>query len=239
MSKEVKFKWKDEQSQGKLIGIIIVIGIVAFLLRYFGVMDYIKLENLAQIRSWIESFGILGPIIYIFLYIAACIFFLPGLPVGLAAGIAFGPFWGTIWCSLGSTLGATAAFMISRYAARGLIERKFGASIYFKKIDEGVKEHGWRMLMITRMVPLFPFNAQNYIYGLTKIKLLTYVLVSWLTMLPATIAFVFAGSSVANGTGDLKQTFMYLSIAAIVFVFLSLLPKWLRKKNKDLFAGVE
>lgn len=64
-----------------------------------------------------------------------------------------------------------------------------------KKIDEGVKQQGWRMLMITRLVPLFPFNVQNYVYGLTDIPFRTYVLVTLPTMIPATIAYNFASGS--------------------------------------------
>ncbi|SJZ37562.1 TVP38/TMEM64 family protein [Selenihalanaerobacter shriftii] len=232
-------KQEKKQGKGKFIGIIVAIGVVAFLLNYFGVMDYIKIENLPKIRTWIEGFGMLGPIVYILLYIAACVFFLPGLPIALVAGVAFGPIWGTVWCSIGSVLGATAAFLVARYAARDMIEAKFGDSDQFKKIDKGVEEQGWRMLMITRMVPIFPFNVQNYVYGLTKIKLVTYVLVSWITMLPAAIAFCFAGGSVANGTGNLGQTFMYLGIAAIALVFLSLIPKLIQKKNSDVLETAE
>jgi uncharacterized membrane protein YdjX (TVP38/TMEM64 family) len=91
-----------------------------------------------------------------------------------------------------------------------------------------VEKQGWRMLMITRLVPLFPFNAQNYVYGLTKISLPTYVLVSFICMLPACIAFNFMAGSVR--TGEFGKILLYLAIGAIVFVIISLVPGWIKKR---------
>jgi uncharacterized membrane protein YdjX (TVP38/TMEM64 family) len=103
-----------------------------------------------------------------------------------------------------------------------------------KKIDEGVKKHGWRMLMITRLVPIFPFNVQNYVYGITNISLGTYVFVSWICMLPGTIAYVFAGGALVSGKGDIRKTIMYLAIAGVFFVLVSLIPGMIKKRYKDV-----
>ena len=185
----------------KLAFIAGAIVLIVFAMKRFGVFQYISLENIAKIKDWILGFGLLGPFIYVLLWIAACVFFLPGLPVALVGGIAFGPYLGTLYSSIGSTLGATAAFLIGRYAARGMVEGWVHKNSQLRKIDEGVKKQGWRMLMITRLVPLFPFNVQNYVYGLTDIPLLTYVFVSWSCMIPGTLAFSFAGGSLSSEIG--------------------------------------
>jgi uncharacterized membrane protein YdjX (TVP38/TMEM64 family) len=91
------------------------------------------------------------------------------------------------------------------------------------------------MVLITRLVPVFPFNLQNYAYGLTDIPLSTFVLVSLPAMLPATIAYSFAAGSLR--TGDLEQTLWYLAIAAIAFVVVSLLPSWLVSRVGDDTLG--
>ena len=127
---------------------------------------------------------------------------------------------------------ATAAFLVARYVAREMVEGWAQSNPVFKKIDDGVAAQGWRMLMITRLVPLFPFNIQNYAYGLTKIGLLTYFLVSWICMLPGAIAFTFMGGSIVSGQGDLGKTFIYLGIGAVVFVIISLIPGWIKKRSK-------
>jgi uncharacterized membrane protein YdjX (TVP38/TMEM64 family) len=84
------------------------------------------------------------------------------------------------------------------------------------------------MVMITRLVPIFPFNVQNYVYGLTDIPLRTYALVTLPCMVPATVAFSFAAGSVR--TGDIGTTIWYLGVAAVFFVLLSLIPRWVRRR---------
>jgi uncharacterized membrane protein YdjX (TVP38/TMEM64 family) len=216
----------------KLVVAVVVLAAVIGLMKYFGLFQYVSMENIMNLKAWIDSLGALGPVAYILLFIAACLFFLPGLPIALLGGLAFGPILGATWASIGSTLGATAAFLVARYVAREMVEGWAQSNPVFKKIDDGVAAQGWRMLMITRLVPLFPFNIQNYAYGLTKIGLPTYFLVSWICMLPGAIAFTFMGGSIVSGQGDLGKTFMYLGIGAVVFVIISLIPGWIKKRSR-------
>ncbi len=222
---------QKKKSYVKLVLIITILAVGAFLMQYFGLFQQISIENMVNLKGWIEGFGLLGPLVYVVLYIAACLFFLPGLPIAVLAGLAFGPLMGAVWASIGSTLGASAAFLVARYAARGMVEGWVENNPLFKKIDEGVEKQGWRMLMITRLVPLFPFNLQNFAYGLTKINFTTYLLVSWICMLPGAIAFTFMGGAIVAGEGDLTTTFIYLGVGALFFVFISLLPGWLQKRK--------
>ncbi|SHH95980.1 TVP38/TMEM64 family protein [Clostridium grantii] len=208
----------------KSIMILIIIIIVILLLKFLGVFNYLNLENVNEINKWINSFGFFGPLVYILIYIAVCLFFLPGVPITIIGALAFGPIWGTVWVSIGSTLGAALSFLVGRFVARDMVSKWVNSNPQLKKIDEGVDKQGWRMLMITRLVPIFPFNLQNYVYGLTKINFFTYVLVSWICMIPGTIAYTFAAGAIING-GNIKNTFIYLGIAAVAFVGLSFLPK--------------
>jgi uncharacterized membrane protein YdjX (TVP38/TMEM64 family) len=193
-----------------------------------GVFELLTVENIDRIDAWFESLGWWAPLVFIVLWIAACVFFLPGLPISIAGGLIFGAVWGTVWTTIGANIGAAAAFLIGRYLARGMVDRQIRSNAGLRRIDEGVNRHGWRMLMITRLVPLFPFNIQNYVYGLTNIKLHTYVLVSLICMLPGTIAYNFAAGSVR--TGDFGRTLWYLGVAAVFFVLLSLIPGWIQKR---------
>ena len=216
-----------------LIILVVLVGIVV-LMRVLGLTKYISVQNIQKLNAWIKSFGAWGPVIYIGMFILSCVFFLPGIPITILGAVAFGAVKGTIYVSIGSTLGATAAFLIARYAARSMVEDWIKKNERLRKIDEGVREHGWRMLMITRLVPIFPFNVQNYVYGITNISLLTYVFVSWICMLPGTVAFVFAGGALVSGKGDIKKTMMYLAVAGIFFVIVSLIPGMIKKRYKDV-----
>jgi uncharacterized membrane protein YdjX (TVP38/TMEM64 family) len=216
-----------------LVGVLVAV-VVA--LKQFGVMEYFSKDNIQALNEKVESLGWLGPVLYIGIYIAGCLFFLPGLALTLVSGI-FGSLWGTVYVSIGSTIGAALAFLLARTAMRPMVEGWAQENKIFKKIDNGVEEHGWRMVMITRLVPFFPFNFQNYAYGLTKVPFWTYVLVSWICMLPGTAAYVIASGSIISGEGDVKKTLGILAVAAVIFVGLSFIPSLIKKRYALADAG--
>jgi uncharacterized membrane protein YdjX (TVP38/TMEM64 family) len=202
------------------------------LIWYFDLFKYISIDRISDLSDWINGFGLLAPIVFISLYVIATVLFLPGSPLTLLAGIIFGPIFGTIYVSIASTLGALLAFLTAKYMGREFIENKLGENDLFKKIDDGVKAQGWKMIAITRLVPIFPFNAQNYIYGLTNINVVTYTFVSWICMLPATFAYVFLGGSILAGDGDVVKTVTYVGIAIAIIVLLSMVSKLITQKNE-------
>ncbi|MDW7672624.1 MAG: TVP38/TMEM64 family protein, partial [Bacillota bacterium] len=162
---------KKQVNSRRLLTVAGILGALILLVRMTGLSQIIRLENATILRDWVAGFGAAGPLAYILLYIAACLLFLPGLPISILGALAFGPVLGTVFTSIGSTLGAAAAFLTARYTAREWIEGWLGDNETFRRIDRGVERQGWRMLLVTRMVPLFPFNLQNFAYGLTRIPL--------------------------------------------------------------------
>lgn len=220
---------KGKVSKLLKVDMLLLVGYAVFLMWFFNLFSLISMNRLAELQMWIESFGLLGPVVFMLLFIAAAVFFLPGGPFGIIAGIVFGPIFGTIWASIGSTIGAALAFLLGRYAFRGFAENLVAKNPNLKKIDDGVERNGWRMLMITRFVPLFPFNVQNYVYGLTKIRFTTFVLLSWLFMLPGTMAYVFIAGAAASGA-ELGTIMIYFAIGAVILVGLSFVPKLLKKR---------
>lgn len=211
---------------------ILILALVAIIVfaRLTGITDLLSLDNLGRLRDYIEGFGPAAPLVFILGYAVATVAFLPGTPLTLLAGLAFGPILGTLYVMVGATAGLTLAFLVARYAARGLVASWVEENERLQKLDGEVERQGWRILVITRLVPLFPFNLQNYAYGLTKIGLGTYVLVSAICIIPGVVAYTFAGGSVTSG--DLTRTFIYLGIAAVFFVLLSLIPGWIRRRNR-------
>ena len=220
-----------------LIKILIAVGVVAavyLVLRHYGVTDDIRLENVPKIKTWVSSFGRIAPIVYIGLYLVSTVFFLPGTPVTVLAGFVFGPLWGILYASVASIISVSVAFLIARYVARDLVEGWVKGNAQFRKIDEQVEEQGWRILMFTRLVPIFPFNLQNYAYGLTSIRFATYVLVSAIFMLPGTAVLVQLGGAFVSGEGNIWKTALYLGIAGVLMLLLSFIPKFLRKYQTKL-----
>lgn len=202
--------------------------------RALGLADAVRLDNLARLREWIAGFGPWAPAVFIGGYVAAVVAFVPALPLTILAGLVFGPLWGTVYTSIASTAGACLAFLLARYAARGVVARWMEPYPALGRIDRAVARHGARIVMITRLVPIFPFNLQNYAYGLTSIGFGAYALTSWLCMLPATVAFTTAAGAVVAGAWDVRRMLLLLGVAGVLIVGLSLLPRWLRGRSAAL-----
>lgn len=213
-----------------IVLLLVAAGVVAA--RSFGVGDLIRLENVARLKVWIEGYGALAPAIYIAGYILATVFFVPGLPITVLGGVAFGPVWGTVYVWIGATIGLGLAFLVARYAVRSTVERWVQASPRVAKMDGQVAEHGWRIVMLTRLVPIFPFNLQNYAYGITRIGFWPYLITSSICILPGSAAFTFAGGALSDGRGDIRRTLTYLGIAGVLLALISLIPRWIQRRNK-------
>lgn len=172
--------------------VILGIAVVAGLL---GVARYVNAQEfLRSALEWVRQLGTAGPVIFVGMYVIAAVLFLPGLILTLGAGALFGVVKGTIIVSISATLGATCAFLVGRHLARAWVEKKIHGNPRFKAIDEAVAREGWKIVGLTRLSPVFPFNLLNYAYGITKVSLRDYLLASWIGMIPGTIMYVYIGS---------------------------------------------
>lgn len=214
--------------------ILIVVGLVLvfILMKITGLLDI--LSDFDQFRALIENAGALGYVIYILLYILVAVFSLPASIVTIAAGIIFGPVLGAILALTGATIGAAAAFIIARYIARDLIVEKFGQNKIFLKIEEGVEKNGIDFLILTRLVPIFPYNIQNYAYGVTNLNFPAYVGISFITMAPGAFVYAYlAGEIAVNGIS--AGLFVKLLIAGVILFGVSQIPKiFARQKGINL-----
>jgi len=150
-------------------------------------------EILRNALQWIDSLGSVGAIAFITLYIIASIAFLPGSILTLGAGVVFGVILGSLYVFIGATLGATAAFLVGRYLARGWVSQKIEGNNKFRAIDEAVATEGFKIVFLTRLSPVFPFNLLNYAFGVTGVSLKDYFL-GCIGMIPGTIMYVYIGS---------------------------------------------
>ncbi|WP_231940138.1 TVP38/TMEM64 family protein [Dolichospermum compactum] len=147
------------------------------------------LQNTLQ---WINSLGAVGGIVFIGIYIIATLAFLPAAILTLGAGIIFGVIWGSLYVFIGATLGAVAAFLVGRYLARGWVKEKISRYKKFAIIDKAVSKEGLKIVLLTRLSPLFPFNLLNYALGVTSVSFKDYLLGS-VGMIPGTIMYVYIG----------------------------------------------
>ncbi len=190
------------KSKGKAAGRIKMVLILIALVGLLALGRALHLhERLKDVLVWIGHLGPLGMFIFVAIYIGATVLFLPGSILTLGAGVLFGVLKGTVLVSVGSTVGATAAFLIGRYLAREWVSRKIEGNPRFKAIDDAVAREGWKIVLLTRLSPVFPFNLLNYAFGLTKVSLKHYFFASWLGMLPGTVMYVYIGSLAGSLAG--------------------------------------
>jgi len=161
-------------------------------------------ELLRTVLMQIEDLGVWGPVAFIVTYNLATVLFIPGSVLTLGGGVLFGWWWGSIYVFIAATLGATFAFLIGRYLSRDRVIKYMEAHPKFKALDRAVSKEGLKIVFLTRLCPLLPFNLLNYALGITQVSLKDYVLGSF-GMIPGTIMYVYSGSLVGNiaaiGTG--------------------------------------
>lgn len=200
---------------------LLLIAAVTFVALYRDRID------LALLDSWLQSLGIWAPVGFVIFYAIATVAFVPGSFVTLAGGALFGPLWGSVLNLAGATLGATLAFAIARFVAADWVERK--ASGLLKRLIDGVDAEGWRFVAFLRLVPLFPFNLSNYALGLTRIRLLHYVIATAVFMAPGAVAYTWLGHAGRGALAGDTDAVRYGLIALGLIAAIALLPRLIRR----------
>lgn len=210
-----------------ILGIKVIMLVIIILGAIAGMMMLPVKDWLVGILEWTQGLGIWGPVFVVAFYIVACVLFLPGSVLSLGAGFIFKLLVGTITVSIGSTLGACAAFLVGRTVGRNWISRKVAVNEKFAAIDDAVGRQGFKIVLLIRLSPIFPFNLLNYAFGLTKVSIGKYALASWIGMLPGTLMYVYFGAglrSLADAaagkveTGSAGRIFFWFGLAATIAV---------------------
>lgn len=132
--------------------------------------------------------------LFVLAYVGSTVAILPGSVLTLAAGFAYGPLWGLAVASPASIIGATAAFLLGRTVLRGWVVRRLGNAQWLRAVEGAVARDGFRLVLLLRLSPLFPFALMNYALSLSGVGLRTYVTASAIGMLPGTAMYVYVGS---------------------------------------------
>jgi uncharacterized membrane protein YdjX (TVP38/TMEM64 family) len=180
----------------KSIGKILLV--TSLIVLAIAVAKYLQLQQLLYAAlAWIKTLGYLAPIAFIGIYNLATVLLIPGSLLTLGGGVIFGAVWGSIYVIIAATLGATFAFLIGRYLSRDWVRQQLEKYPKFKAIEAAVSKEGLKVVFLTRLSPIFPFNLLNYAFGVTSVSLRDYVLGS-IGMIPGTILYVYIGSLVGD-----------------------------------------
>lgn len=224
------------KAQGLWRPVVLILALVAILVaaRAFGLG-----ERLGALRGWIDGLGAWGPAVFVFMYAAAVVAALPGSALTVAAGALFGSVIGVIVVSIASTLGAGLSFLVARYFARGAVAGWLSTKEKFRRLDQLTEEHGAIIVALTRLVPIFPFNLLNYGFGLTRVRFWTYVLWSWLCMLPGTVLYVVGADAFTKGIAEGRVPWALIGALAAAAVVLTILVRYARRKLQAKEANTE
>lgn len=208
------------------IGIIVLIVILN---QIFGWSSYIgDIDNLSFLKAMVKENLAVAVLLYIVFTVVGCVVLaLPGVTFAILAGLLFGSVLGTICCSVATTIGAVLAFVVGRYFLKDSVKPLVIKNKYLKKwlFDTSGKNELF-ILMITRLVPIFPYNLQNFAYGITDIKFSTYTIGSFLFMLPGTAMYTVGTAGLTNS----ENRVLYIGIAVLLAVIVVGVGFFLKKR---------
>ena len=208
------------------IGIIVV---VLVLNHIFGWSEWLRnTDNLAFLSDMVNDHLLEAVLIYLAVtVIGSVVLAVPGVTFAIIAGLVFGPLLGTFCCVLAATLGAMAAFIAGRFFLKDSIKPSVEKNALLKKwlFDETGRNEMF-ILMITRLVPIFPYNLQNFAYGVTDISFAAYSIGSFIFMIPGTAMYTIGFA----GLADSENRALYIGIAVLLAVIVFGMAAWLRKR---------
>lgn len=213
----------------KLLIFVAIIIVVLVLNSIFGWSKYLSdSDNLAFLSEMIKDNMLKASLIYIVITIVACVALaLPGVTFAILAGILFGPWWGTLLCLIATTVGAIIAFIVGRFFLQDSIKPMVEKNKLMKKLlFDDVGRSDIVLLAITRLVPLFPYNIQNFAYGITDMSLSRYSLFTFLFMVPGVALYTIGTAGFTSGGNKV----LYFGIAAVLLLMVLALGWYIKKK---------
>jgi pyruvate/2-oxoglutarate dehydrogenase complex dihydrolipoamide dehydrogenase (E3) component/uncharacterized membrane protein YdjX (TVP38/TMEM64 family) len=179
-----------------------------------------------EFDGYVKSLGAFGPFVVVLIYVVCTVLFIPGSAITIGSGTLFGLQTGFIVVVLGANLGALCSFLLARTFLREKVAAWAGANPKFFALDRAIGREGFKMVLLTRLSPVFPFVLLNYFLGLTAVRTGAYVLANLLGMLPATFLFVYIGAAARDAiagqmeasAGFYQQVLKYIGLVATVAV---------------------
>lgn len=180
-----------------------------------------------DIRDWIVSFGLWAPVVFILILTFRPLVLFPTSIFSIAAGLAFGPYNGIVYIFIGALGGATVAYVMSSYLGMKLWRKP---SPKMTVVREKMAENSFFYVLVLRLLPFLNFDLVSYLAGAGKVRYLPYITATAIGIIPGTIGFVFFGSGLSG------EDRMHLYVAVAMFIILSLLVFFTRKKLKFWFG---
>jgi len=198
-----------------LLAAVVIVGLLLPVRHWFTVFE-----------AYVHSLGAIGPVIYALGYVALTVLLFPASFVTLGAGTLFGLKTGLFVALVGANLGALCSFLLARTFLRQKVSLWTASHPKFRFLDEAIGKQGFKMVLLCRLSPIFPFILLNYFLGLTAVRTAAYVLANLLGMLPAMFLLVYVGATAraalevqpTTAADFYQQILKYVGLAATVLM---------------------
>lgn len=211
------------------VGAVIVLVVANYFFDWSGWIARGELQSAIEAMMG-ENFPLACAMYCALSLVGSVVLALPGVLFAIAAGALFGPWVGTLLCWLSMSVGAWASFLVGRYFLKDALKPKLAKSKALNALlFEGAHKSDVYLLAITRLIPVFPFNLQNFAYGITDIKFIPYAVYSALFILPGTAVYTVG----AAGIVDAQNRVLCLVVAVVLFA-ASFAVAYVLKKKADI-----
>ncbi len=226
MNKPPQQKKANQQKRINLMMIIIVVIVLGTVGGFY--LSRCQDGSCPSVESFLNSFGGWAPVIFAVLYVSASPIPFLATFLSAAAGLVFGPLWGTLLAISSATVSALVPFTLSRRLGQEWVESKLQGKKLEAMYKKAEGQGAFLFVLMMRLIPIIPWEIQNYIAGLTKTSYPTFILATALGIIPGTFSLVFLGSS-ASDPGSWQ---FWLAIGLTVTMMgLPVLITLLRKKK--------
>ncbi|MFP3357455.1 TVP38/TMEM64 family protein [Planococcus sp. SIMBA_143] len=175
-----------------------------------------------DLRSWILSFGLWAPVIYIIVYTIRPLIFFPASVLSIAGGLAFGAWMGTFYTIIGATLGAMLSFLVAKVVGRSIVTKEWTGNA--AKFQRQMEQNGFLYVLLFRLIPVINFDLISYMAAIAKVRFASFALATLIGIIPGTFAYNFLGSSFVSGNPKI------IAAAVAVFIILTVVPILIRNR---------
>lgn len=182
-------------------------------------------------QETLRHHGAWSYLVYVALFITATLCLIPGSLLVIAGGVLFGPLTGSLLSFAAATVASSLSFLIARWLGRDLLQRYVGHTAVFQAIERGIARSGSDFLILTRLVPLFPYNIQNYAYGLTAIPFGPFTVISAVTTLPGLVIYSVMASELAREGATLAFALKLSLAGGLLFALVQMGKRFARARR--------
>ncbi|MBU3181304.1 TVP38/TMEM64 family protein [Clostridium psychrophilum] len=202
-----------------------------------NIISALNNRSVEHIVSLIRSWGWAAPLLSILLMILhSVVYLIPSFLIIGANGTIFGMFWGIIISWVGTMMEGTVSFYLARFLGEVFVKKIVHSENLWEKVDEINNKHGFKVILMDRLLPFVPLDLLSYLAGLSSMKLIPFLISTGIGILPATISYAFLGSQISKlGSYSMSSTIIVLLI--IIIAIICFIKVVIQKTNNKSFLN--